>query len=101
MTLTFKGRAQSAKTTRNTDVVEGQFVKLVPETSIVQQFNFRSSDPAFAGTMTMSWTFTRVPGGTIVTVTAEGVPPGISPDDHRAGMNSSLENLAGLFAERA
>ena len=30
----------------------------------------------------------------LVTIRAENVPPGISPEDHEAGLNSSLANLA-------
>jgi hypothetical protein len=44
--------------------------------------------------MTMTWTVQAVEGGTRVQVTADGVPDGISADDHAAGMTSSLENLA-------
>jgi hypothetical protein len=38
--------------------------------------------------------FTPVTGGTRVTFRAENVPPGISEAEHRAGMNSTLKNLA-------
>lgn len=53
-----------------------------------------SDDPAFAGTMTMTWSVTRVPEGTRVDMRADDVPPGISAEDHASGMNSSLSNLA-------
>jgi uncharacterized protein YndB with AHSA1/START domain len=92
MTLTFA--AASGKSTANTDVVVGRFVDLLPPERIVQAFEFASPDPAFAGTMMMHWVLEATAGGTIVTVTAENVPPGIRQPDHEAGMNSSLSNLA-------
>lgn len=92
MTLTFA--TAPGKSTDNTDVVIGRFVDLVPRERIVQAFEFASADPAFAGTMTMTWHLKAVADGTLVTVTAEHVPPGIRQEDHEIGMNSSLANLA-------
>lgn len=92
MTLTFAGIP--GKSTANTDVVVGRFVELVPPQRIVQAFEFDSPDPAFAGTMTMRWALDASVGGTVVTVTAENVPAGISQADHEKGMGSSLANLA-------
>ena len=92
MTLTFAGTP--GKSTADTDVVVGRFVELVPPQRIVQAFEFDSPDPAFAGTMTMRWALDAAVGGTMVTVTAENVPSGISQADHQKGMASSLANLA-------
>ena len=55
-------------------------------------------DAAFSGSMQLMWTFQPEDAGTLVTVRAENVPVGIRPEDHEAGLNSSLENLA-AFAE--
>jgi uncharacterized protein YndB with AHSA1/START domain len=82
------------KTTEHSDVVRGRFLELVPNERIVQSVEFESDDPAFAGHMRMTWTFTAVTGGTIVTVCAEDVPAGIRPEDHEAGFRSTLDNLA-------
>ena len=38
-------------------------------------------------------------GGTAVEVVAENVPAGISTEDHRVGMESSLANLARLVED--
>lgn len=92
MTLIFA--STPGKSTDNTDVVVGRFVDLVPRQRIVQAFEFDSPDPAFAGTMTMRWELESAAGGTVVTVVAESVPPGISQADHEAGMHSSLAHLA-------
>lgn len=56
--------------------------------------DFESDDPAFSGTMTMTWEVTAIDGGTRVDITADDVPDGISPEDHAAGLASSLANLA-------
>lgn len=82
------------KTSGSTDVVEGRFVEIVPNVRVVHAVDFVSDDAAFAGTMTMTWAVTAVDGGSRVDITAEGVPDGISAEDHAAGMAASLANLA-------
>ena len=44
--------------------------------------------------MTVTTTFTPEAGGTRVTSTLENVSPAIRPEDHQAGIASSLANLA-------
>jgi len=82
------------KTTAGSDVVAARYVELVPEVRVVQEVDFVADDPAFAGTMTMTWAVTPVVGGTRVDIIAEGVPDGISATDHATGLASSLANLA-------
>ena len=82
------------KSTAAADVVEARFVDLVPGVRVVQEVDFESDDPSFAGTMTMTWETAGVDGGTRVDFVAEDVPEGISADDHAAGLRSSLANLA-------
>ncbi len=82
------------KATADTDIVEARFIDVVPDVRVVQAVDFVSDDPAFAGTMIMTWEVTAVNGGSRVAITADGVPDGISPEDHAAGLASSLENLA-------
>ena len=82
------------KATADTDIVEARFVDLVADRRVVQAIDFVSDDPAFAGTMTMTWEVTAVDEGSRVDIAADGVPDGISAEDHAAGLESSLENLA-------
>lgn len=82
------------KTSADTDVVEARFVEVVPNERIVQAVDFESDDPDMAGTMTMTWSLTRLDGATRVDIVAEDVPGGISADDHAEGLRSSLANLA-------
>lgn len=95
MVLTYEDPGRNAgKSARDSDVVEARFVELVPNERVVESIDFESEDPAFAGTMTLTWSLKSVDGGTEVRVTAANVPEGISAEDHEAGMKSSLENLA-------
>ncbi len=96
ITLTFEtsGETGAGKSSENTDVVEGEFLELVPDQLVRQRFTFVSDDPAFAGAMVMTWRLTPRNGGAEVEITAEDVPPGIRPEDHQQGMQSSLANLA-------
>jgi uncharacterized protein YndB with AHSA1/START domain len=86
--------AAQGKTSADADVVEARFVELVPGERVVQAVEFESDDPAYAGTMTMSWLLTAVASATRVEIRADDVPVGISAEDHAAGLASSLDNLA-------
>ncbi|MCB1337343.1 MAG: SRPBCC domain-containing protein [Maritimibacter sp.] len=82
-----------------TDVVEGRFVTLTPDELVQTESDFVSDDPAFAGTMRMSWHFTPAARGTLVEVVAENVPIGITAEEHEPALASSLANLA-RYAEQ-
>jgi len=95
LTLTFSGEhATAGKSSADADAVEGRLVELIPGERIVQTADFESDDPAYAGTMTMTWELRPVPDGTEVTIIASDVPPGISAEDHAQGLASTLSNLA-------
>lgn len=82
------------KTTGGTDVVTGRFTEVEKGVRIVQEISFDSDDPAYGESMSMSWEITAQGMSTLVVFRAEGVPDAISADDHRAGLESSLANLA-------
>jgi uncharacterized protein YndB with AHSA1/START domain len=92
--------AEGGKSDSASDVVEGRFLEIESDDRVVQAVDFTSDDPSFDGTMTMTWTVTRVNGGTRVDLRADDVPIGISAKDHQDGMNSSLQNLAAYLARR-
>lgn len=94
LVLTYEEAASAGKSGADSDVVEARFVEIVPGVRVVQAVEFESDDPAYAGTMRMTWTLAPVEGGTRVEIRAEDVPPGISAEDHAAGLASSLRNLA-------
>lgn len=101
MTLTYDAPDGSTvgKSSADADTVEGEFVRLVANSEVVQRFAFESDDPSFAGIMTMTWKLARAPDGTEVSIVCENVPQGISAEDHATGLASSLENLA-AYCER-
>jgi uncharacterized protein YndB with AHSA1/START domain len=93
--LTYADASSSpGKATPDSDVVEARFVDIVPGVRVVQAVDFVSDDPAYAGTMTMTWEVTAVDAGARVEIRADDVPDGISAEDHAAGLASSLANLA-------
>lgn len=99
ITLVYERPNSSApgKSTEDSDVVEGRFLELTPNERIVQEVEFESDDPAFAGTMRMTWSLAAVPEGTEITILCENVPEGIRKEDHDAGLRSTLENLARIM----
>ena len=95
MVLTYADASTaSGKATADSDIVQARFVDIVPGERVVQAVDFVSDDPAYAGTMTMTWEVTAVDAGARVGIRADDVPDGISAEDHAAGLASSLANLA-------
>lgn len=95
MILTYEdGPAASGKASADSDIVEARFIEIVPGARVVQAVDFVSDDPAYSGTMHMTWELTAIDGGTRIEIRADDVPAGISADDHAAGLASSLSNLA-------
>ncbi|WP_327085150.1 SRPBCC family protein [Nonomuraea sp. NBC_01738] len=88
------------KSSDATDVVDVGFAELLRPERVVQRAVFEAGDPAFAGTMTMTWTLTAAGDETEVTVSATGVPSGIDQAVHEAGIASSLANLASYVGKR-
>jgi uncharacterized protein YndB with AHSA1/START domain len=100
MVLTYADASGApGKATADSDIVEGRFLDVVPGARVVQAVDFVSDDPAYAGTMTMTWEVTAVDAATRVEIRADDVPDGISAEDHAAGLASSLANLA-AYLER-
>ena len=81
------------------DAAEVRFVELDRGRRIVQAVDFESDDVAYAGTMTMTWTFAPHPSGAEVSVDVTNAPPGVSDADHETGIHSSLANLAAYVTQ--
>ena len=95
LVLTYNDRTSGAgKATPDSDIVEARFIDIVPESRVVQAVEFVSDDPAFAGTMTMTWQVAARHDRAEVTIRAENVPAGISAGDHAVGLAASLAQLA-------
>ena len=89
------GRVESSD-----DVVDVRFVAVDPG-RVVQEVDVVSDDPAFAGTMTMTWSVLPAVDGTRVEVTASDVPPGIDHAVHEEALRASLGDLAEWLDGRA
>lgn len=100
LTLTYRdmGQASYGKSSHDTDIIQGEYLELIPNERILQTVKFESADPSFSGEMIQTWRLEVVPEGTQVTVLCENVPEGIRKEDHEEGLRSTLENLA-IFTE--
>ena len=100
MVLTYADASGApGKATADSDIAEARFVDIVPGERVVQAVEFVSDDPAYAGTMIMTWEITATSAGTRVTIVAKDVPDGISAEDHAAGLDSSLTKLAAYLEQ--
>jgi uncharacterized protein YndB with AHSA1/START domain len=91
--------AGRGKSSEDRDIVKGRFAELVPDSRIVWKVEFESEDPVFGGEMTLVWTLSLVAEGTLVMVSCDDAPAGISAADHEAGFRETLEKLK-RFVER-
>jgi uncharacterized protein YndB with AHSA1/START domain len=98
MVLKYDGddAATQGKSRPGEDEVQVEFVEMLAEEHVVESVRFVSDDPAFAKPMILTTLFEKDRDGTKVTLRAENVPEAISAEDHKAGMLSSLRNLARL-----
>ena len=100
LALAYDDPSTSGKSHDNTDVVEVRFTAVEEPREVVEEADFVSDDPAFAGTMTMTWSLEEVTAGTLVTITATDVPDGVSSADHTQAFASTLENLEAWLLAR-
>ena len=100
MVLTYD-EAGHGKSSDDSDVVDVRILEVVPGERLVQAADFESDDPAFAGTMTMTWSVAPHPDGSLVEIRADDVPSGISARDHEEGIGASLDNLAAHLSAAA
>lgn len=101
ISLTYDDPTGTGKTTSHTDTFHGRFVRLVPDTEVVQVVEFESDDPSMQGEMTITYALADDgAGGTLVTGTHAGLPPGVPPDQNELGWRMSLDKLAALVELR-
>ena len=101
ISLTYDAPGPAGKTAAHTDTYHGRFVELVPDRRVVEQLEFEASDPALAGTITMTTTLSDTAGGTTVTVVHDGMPDAVSPADNELGTRMALAKLARLVESGA
>ena len=86
----------AGKTSAQTDSFHGRFVRLVPDTEVVQAVEFETDDPDMQGEMTITYRLADTEGGTDLVGVHENLPPGVSPSDNELGWSMSIEKLARL-----
>ncbi|MFE9975667.1 SRPBCC domain-containing protein [Streptomyces hirsutus] len=96
VSLTYEAPVGTGKLATYTDTYHGHFVKLVPNTQVVEVLEFETADPALRGTMTMTTTLSDADGGTDVVVVHEGIPDAVLATDNERGTRMALANLARL-----
>ena len=101
MRLSYNDKEHAAgKTSEHSDEVVVRLLKIDANRRIEQAVTFVAQSPEFAGEMRIVWSFDEADEGSNVVVSCENVPIGIRPEDHQAGLTSTLENLA-TFTEDA
>lgn len=90
------------KSEAQTDTYSGRFTTLVPDELVVEVDEFETDDPTLRGEMTMTIRLTDAgDGGTLLSASHDGVPPGVSPEDNELGWRDALERLAQLVERPA
>jgi len=101
ISLTYETSNAIGKTSAHTDTYHGRFVKLVPDTTVVQVMEFETEDPTMQGEMTVSYTLRDAHGGIDVAAVHDAVPRGVSPQHNETGWSMSLGKLAKLLESRS
>jgi uncharacterized protein YndB with AHSA1/START domain len=99
ISLTYDVPMTAGKTKAQTDSFHGRFVKLVPDTEVVQVVEFETDDPTMKGEMTVTYTLADTAdadGGTDLTGVHENLPAGVSAADNELGWSMSIDKLAKL-----
>lgn len=100
ISLTYDAPDATGKTSAHTDTYHGRFVRLVPDTEVVQAIEFETDDPGMQGEMTVTYTLATADGGTDLVGRHENLPPGVSPADNELGWRMSVGKLAALVEGR-
>ncbi len=96
VTLTYEAPDGQGKTTAHSDTYRARFTRLVRDELVVEVDTFETTDPEFAGDMTVTVTLRDHDGGTELLAVHEGVPAGVAPEDNELGWRMALDRLAAL-----
>jgi uncharacterized protein YndB with AHSA1/START domain len=96
ISLTYILPTTAGKTSPQTDSFHGRFVRLVPDTQVVQTVEFETNDPAMQGEMTITYTLADAGSGTDLVGLHENLPRGVQPADNELGWSMSIDKLARL-----
>ena len=97
ISLTYDSPTDAGKTDARTDTFHGSFVRLVPDTEVVQVVEFETTDPELQGEMTITYALAdATDGGTDLVGVHENLPPGVRPEENELGWSISIDKLARL-----
>ena len=82
------------KTSPQADSFSGSFVKLVPDSEVVQVVEFDTEDPSMQGEMTITYVLVDADDGTDLIGLHENLPPGVWPADNELGWRMSIDKLS-------
>jgi uncharacterized protein YndB with AHSA1/START domain len=99
ISLTYDAPTTAGKTSAETDAFHGRFVRLVPDTTVVQTVEFESDDPAMQGEMTITYTLADRDDGTDLVGLHEHLPAGVPSADNELGWSTSIDQLAQLVEQ--
>jgi uncharacterized protein YndB with AHSA1/START domain len=100
ISLTYDAPDARGKTTAHTDTYRGRFVELVPNERVVEVDAFETDDPALEGEMTSTIELADADGGgTLLTASHAGLPPGLSEAANAEGWREALDRLAALVED--
>jgi uncharacterized protein YndB with AHSA1/START domain len=96
ISLTYDNPESAGKTSSATDTFHGRFIKVVPDSTVVQVVEFETDDPATQGEMTITYLLEDHDGETEVIGIHEHMPPGLSVTANEVGWAMSMDKLAQL-----
>jgi len=100
ISLTYEMPTTVGKTSPRTDSFHGRFVKLLPDTEVVQVVDFETDDPTMQGEMTITYLLADADDGTNLIGLHENLPPGVSPADNELGWGMAMDKLVKLVENR-
>lgn len=100
ISLTYDDPDAAGKSGAQTDTYRGRFVRLVPDTEVVEVDEFETDDEELRTPMTVTITLADDGTGTLVTGRHEDLPAGVSVEDNETGWRMSLNRLADLVERR-
>lgn len=99
ISLTYQNPENAGKTSDSTDTFHGRFIKVTPNSEVVQVVEFETNDPTMQGQMTVTYRLDDADGETVVTGIHDHLPPGLSVEDNELGWRMSMDKLAKLVED--
>ena len=91
--LTYDAPTPAGRTSARTDTFHGRFTTLVPDQLVAQAVESETADRRYPA-LTISYGWSREPGGTRLTGEHDHLPLGGSAQDNELGRRRSLDKLA-------